>query len=79
MLNSAMPARLPLLDGCDLTDTVSGLISPKAINLIGNGTVVHVPQFFKELHNLQSKGIDANDRIFISDRAHVLFELRKSA
>lgn len=55
----------------------SGLVSPRAINLIGNGVVVHIPQFFKELNNLKSKGVDTNGRIFISDRAHVLFQLHK--
>lgn len=55
----------------------SGLVSPKTINLIGNGVVVHIPQFFKELNNLKAKGIDTNGRIFISDRAHVLFQLHK--
>lgn len=56
----------------------SGLIAPNAINLIGNGTVFHVPQFFKELKNLQEKGAKTDGRIFVSDRAHVLFELRKA-
>nr|KMM72668.1 adenylosuccinate synthetase [Coccidioides posadasii RMSCC 3488] len=54
----------------------SGLISPKCVNLIGSGTVVHVPSFFKELKALEEKGLkDANKRVFISDRAHVCFDL----
>ncbi|RMJ27079.1 hypothetical protein PHISP_02027 [Aspergillus sp. HF37] len=54
----------------------SGLISPACINLIGAGTVVHVPSFFKELAALQDKGLTtAGQRIFISDRAHVCFDL----
>lgn len=54
----------------------SGLISPKCINLIGAGTVVHVPSFFKELAALEEKGLStANKRVFISDRAHVCFDL----
>ena len=57
----------------------SGLLAPQTINLIGNGTVVHVPQFFKELNSLKGKGVDTEGRIFISDRAHVLFELHKLA
>lgn len=55
----------------------SGLIQPNAINLIGNGVVVHVPQFFKELKDVKEKGCDYTGRIFVSDRAHVLFELHK--
>ncbi|MCJ1257510.1 hypothetical protein MMC24_005336 [Lignoscripta atroalba] len=57
----------------------SGLLAPDTANLIGNGTVVHVPQFFKELKNLGEKGINYDGRIFISDRAHVLFSLRRSS
>lgn len=54
----------------------SGLISPKCVNLIGAGTVVHVPSFFKELAALEEKGLTtASKRIFISDRAHVCFQL----
>jgi adenylosuccinate synthase len=54
----------------------SGLISPTCVNLIGAGTVVHVPSFFKELDSLERKGLqDAHKRVFISDRAHVCFDL----
>jgi len=54
----------------------SGLVSPTCVNLIGAGTVVHVPSFFKELAALEEKGLkDASRRVFISDRAHVCFDL----
>ncbi|KAG5301588.1 adenylosuccinate synthetase AdB [Histoplasma ohiense] len=54
----------------------SGLIAPDCINLIGTGTVVHLPSFFKELDALKAKGLkDAHERIFISDRAQVCFDL----
>lgn len=53
----------------------SGLINPKSTNLIGSACVVSVPQFFHELEQLQKHGLDSKDRIFISDRAHALFEL----
>ena len=54
----------------------SGLVSPKCVNLIGAGTVVHVPSFFKELAALEAKGLqEVKSRIFISDRAHVCFDL----
>ncbi|KKK12508.1 adenylosuccinate synthetase AdB [Aspergillus ochraceoroseus] len=54
----------------------SGLVSPACVNLIGAGTVVHVPSFFKELAALEAKGLKgAGSRIFISDRAHVCFDL----
>jgi adenylosuccinate synthase len=46
--------------------------------LIGSGVVVHVPAFFKELNDLEAKGLsDVRSRIFISDRAHVVFDLHQ--
>jgi adenylosuccinate synthase len=39
---------------------------------------VHVPAFFKELKDLEAKGLqDVRSRIFISDRAHVVFDLHQ--
>ncbi|KAF2433354.1 adenylosuccinate synthetase-like protein [Tothia fuscella] len=53
----------------------SGLVNPKCVNLIGSGCVVHVPSFFKELEDVKKKGLKTDDRIYISDRAHVDFDL----
>ena len=54
------------------------MINPAAHNLIGSGVVVHVPAFFKELEDLEAKGLqDVRSRIFISDRAHVVFDLHQ--
>ena len=47
------------------------------MNLIGSGCVVHVPSFFQELENVQKKGLDTEDRIYISDRAHLVFDLHQ--
>jgi len=55
----------------------SGLINPKCINLVGSGCVVHVPSFFKELEALEKHGLNTTERIFISDRAHVVFDLHQ--
>jgi adenylosuccinate synthase len=55
----------------------SGLVNPQCVNLIGSGVVVHVPSFFSELASLQKKGLDTEGRIFISDRAHVVFDLHQ--
>lgn len=38
---------------------------------------MHVPQFFKELQKLEDQGINSQNRIFISDRAHLLFNLHR--
>ncbi|EJT68591.1 adenylosuccinate synthetase [Gaeumannomyces tritici R3-111a-1] len=54
----------------------SGLINPKCKNLIGSGVVFHVPSFFKELKGLEDKGLaGVRDRIFVSDRCQVNFDL----
>ncbi|KAJ4359418.1 Adenylosuccinate synthase [Ascochyta clinopodiicola] len=55
----------------------SGLVNPNCINVIGSGCVVHVPSFFKELEALDKHGLDTKDRIYISDRAHVVFDVHQ--
>jgi adenylosuccinate synthase len=55
----------------------SGLLNPKAISLIGNGLVVHLPALFKELEVLEAKGIDWKGRLLISDRAHLVFDFHQ--
>lgn len=56
----------------------SGLVNPKSQNLLGNGVVIHVPSFFDELKTLESKGLrDAGDRLFISSRAHLVFDFHQ--
>jgi adenylosuccinate synthase len=55
----------------------SGLINPSCkVNLIGTGCVVHIPSFFKELAALEEKGLQGvRERILISDRAQICFDL----
>lgn len=55
----------------------SGLVNPKCLNLIGNGVVIHVPSLFEELENLEKKGLDGRDRLFISSRAHLVFDFHQ--
>ncbi|KAI6586921.1 hypothetical protein MCOR04_004405 [Pyricularia oryzae] len=46
------------------------------MNLIGSGVVFHVPSFFSELEKLEAKGLaGVRDRIFVSDRCQVNFDL----
>lgn len=52
----------------------SGILHKDTTCLIGNGVVIHLPTFFKELEALDEKGVDYADRIKISDRAHLLFD-----
>ncbi|ATY67360.1 adenylosuccinate synthetase [Cordyceps militaris] len=54
----------------------SGLMVPKCQALIGTGVVFHLPTFFQELADIQEEGIkDAGERVFVSDRCHVNFDL----
>ncbi|KAF5103872.1 hypothetical protein D0Z03_000001 [Geotrichum reessii] len=55
----------------------SGLINPNCINLVGSGVVVHVPSFFKELETIVEKGLDCKDRLFLSSRAHLVFDFHQ--
>lgn len=43
-----------------------------------SGCVVNLYNFFAEIRQLESKGLDLKGRIYISSRAHVLFELFKA-
>ena len=55
----------------------SGLINPKCTSVIGNGVVIHLPSFFEELGKLQAKGIDPQGRLFVSERAHLVFDFHQ--
>ena len=51
-------------------------MNPTAQNLIGSGVVVHVPSFFNELKELEEQGLpNVRERIFISDRCHIVLDL----
>jgi adenylosuccinate synthase len=58
-------------------NTDTGLVNPRAINLVGSGCVVHIPSFFEELEALQKKGLNTQDRIFLSDRCHLVFDVHQ--
>ncbi|ETS86363.1 Adenylosuccinate synthetase [Pestalotiopsis fici W106-1] len=54
----------------------SGFVNPKCMNFIGSGVVFHVPSFFKELKELEEKGLPSvQDRILVSDRVQIDLDL----
>ncbi|KAL1703316.1 Adenylosuccinate synthetase [Schizophyllum commune] len=55
----------------------SGLVNPGCTGLIGNGVVVHLPSFFAELDALQAQGLDCTGRLFVSDRAQLVFDFHQ--
>lgn len=55
----------------------SGVFRPDVKIVIGNGTVIDLPQLLEELDGLTVAGISYSDRLFISDRAHVILPVLK--
>jgi adenylosuccinate synthase len=55
----------------------SGILNPKAECLIGNGCVVHLPTLVTELEKLDKSKIAWKERFFISDRAHLVFDIHQ--
>lgn len=50
----------------------SAIASPNTQNLLGNGTVIHLESMFKELQQLDKNNLSYQNRMFISDRAHLV-------
>jgi len=57
----------------------SGIINSKVMSVIGNGVVVHLGQMFEEIEKNEAKGMnDWQNRLLISDRAHIVFDLHQT-
>jgi adenylosuccinate synthase len=52
--------------------TPSGILRPSCKCMIGNGLVIDIIGLTQELSELESRGIPLQDRLFISDRAHIV-------
>ncbi len=50
----------------------SGIFYPHVICIMGNGMVIDLPELKKEIEQLCAKGITVENRLFISDRAHLI-------
>ena len=56
----------------------SGILNEECLCVVGNGVVVHIPSMFNELEALEKAGVAVTpDRLVVSDRAHMLFDLHK--
>lgn len=55
----------------------SGVLNEKAVCVIGNGVVIHLPSFLNELDTLQAAGVEYEGRVKISDRAHLVFDFHQ--
>jgi adenylosuccinate synthase len=50
----------------------SGILRPEKMCLIGNGVVIDPEALFEEVDELKSAGVQIEDRLLISDRAHLI-------
>ncbi|MBA4156711.1 MAG: adenylosuccinate synthase [Gemmatimonadetes bacterium] len=55
----------------------SGILHPERRCLLGNGVVLDPFQFFEELDALTARGLDAEPRVGVSGRAHLLLPYHK--
>merc|ERR1719494_1637347 len=59
---------------------LSGITSPEANIIIGNGVVLHIPTLMSELKNNEEKGIpNMKSRLVLSSRCHMVFDLHQHA
>jgi len=50
----------------------SGILRPNKMCVIGNGVVIDPEALFEEVDELQSAGVQVEDRLLISERAHLI-------
>ena len=55
----------------------SGIFSPTAVSIMGNGMVINPAVLLGEMDDLKARGVDTS-RLFISDRAHLIMPYHKS-
>jgi adenylosuccinate synthase len=56
----------------------SGILNKKGKCIIGNGVVVHLRGLIEELKMLEDAGVDYKGRLFLSDRAHIVFDFHQA-
>lgn len=55
----------------------SGILHPQTKNVIGNGCVLYLPGLMEEIAEMEQAGISIADRLFISNRATLLFDFHR--
>ena len=62
----------------------SGLVHEHVAGILGNGVVIHLPDLFNEIKNNEKKGLvgvtgsgGSRPRLFLSSRAHLVFDLHQ--
>lgn len=55
----------------------SGIMNPSKFCVIGNGVVFDAEQFFAEVDDLRAMGVSVENRLFVSDLAHLVLPYHK--
>jgi adenylosuccinate synthase len=55
----------------------SGIMTPSKVCVVGNGVVFDAEQFLKELDELRAVGITVENRLYVSDLAHLVLPYHK--
>jgi len=55
----------------------SGILHARCCCLIGNGVVLDLDQFFEEVDQLRSEGVDTDSRMYVSGLAHLVLPYHK--
>ena len=54
------------------------MLNPETKCIIGNGLVIHLRGLMQEMADLKAGGVkNINERLFISDRAHIVFDFHQ--
>lgn len=56
----------------------SGVFSKKTVGIIGNGVIIDPEVLLKEIKTLEKEGIDLTNKLFISDRCHLILSYHKA-
>lgn len=51
----------------------SGITYPGKTVVLGSGMVIDLEGFFKEIDDIEKQGVNCQGRIYVSDRAHIVF------
>ncbi|MDP8205798.1 MAG: adenylosuccinate synthase [Candidatus Electryonea clarkiae] len=56
----------------------SGIMHPDVVCCLGNGCVISPPGLFEEIRSLEERGIIVDDRLLISEHAHVIMPYHRA-
>ena len=58
--------------------TPSGILQPRTVAIIGNGVVCDLEVLISEINTLEKEGINLKNKLFISERCHLILPYHKS-